>query len=437
MRLLQLNIELLYSYIIDMLFVILLFWKTRPDKQPSVFRMITGGISVAVIFAIYITALIPGKSRVVLLLDTAVCEFIRGLLIAIYIWSFGKGNVKKSVYLGIYSLILYNSYTLITQLVSTYFIGERHTTSCILFRHICMILVFLSAHFLVDTNRIKNVGFTRISAISLNTFCLVYINGSMRFVSRVMLHSRILQYFLIMLIIFLLISVLMTERSFAVQEELESIKRQSIADSYMTKHYYELQKNNENVRTLAHDMKNHLIAIYKMSENGENEKINSYIDDMIEKFSLNSHKVQTGNKLIDCVISEKMRGSSELGIHYSVLLDARPLDYISDIDLCTFFGNALDNAIEACEKVNDKEKRFITIKSGTVANQTVIEVTNSCQGNLVFESGLPVTTKSDKENHGIGLKSIKKTAEKYGGIINVGVNDPDSYKLTLMLPQKK
>ena len=436
MRIVELNFDIIYNYFIDIVFVLFLFRKLKTQNKINILKKFLGGTALSLILFVYITALIHGKSRFVLLLDGALRAFWRGLMITVFLLTVKQTDLKKSIYFALYSLILINTYMIITSLVNMYMISNEDLIETLIFRHICMAVVLITADKIVDIVKIKRIGFTRMASMIFGVACLVYIKGSMRFVSRVMRHSTTFQYFLIMLIAFIFITVLITECNLISGEELEELRLQNIAENYQMKHICEQQKHNENIRTLAHDMKNHLIAIRKMSLNKDNERINIYIDDMIQEFGLNYSSVNTGNKLVDSIISEKMKDAEKFEIMYSVLLDARPLSFISDMDLCILFGNALDNAFEACHSVDKKARRYISIKSGMVANQIVIEISNSCNGKIKFFNELPDTTKSDKERHGFGLKSIKRTAEKYNGIIKISTDEANVYKLTIMIPEK-
>lgn len=390
--------------------------------------------SLAGIVALNTIALIPGASRAVLLTEAYIREIVRWILMSIYLYGLQKGNIKRSMYMSMHWVILYNAYVIITRLVSDYFIGQDQTLLCLLFRIACMTSILTISYIFVDLTGMSDIGATRLAELSLNLACLIYICASYRFVTRLMSHSYTLRYFILLLLLFLLVSVMFAERSAAAQKEISQMKLRETADEYRMKYYRDVQKHNEDIRTLAHDMKNHLLAIRCMAADGENAKIESYIDDMYESFNLNAGKVNTGSELIDSIIMTKIGDSSDLDIHYSVLLDAHLLDKMSDIDVCTLFGNALDNAVEACEKVEDKESRFISIKSGVLANKALVEISNSCEQKPVFKNGLPVTSKTDKESHGIGVKSIKKIVEKYGGMLKIDADSSSLYKMTIMLP---
>ena len=104
------------------------------------------------------------------------------------------------------------------------------------------------------------------------------------------------------------------------------------------------------------------------------------------------------------------------------------------MDICTIFGNALDNAIEYEEKIKDKKKRLIRVAVYSQNRFIMIRVENYCEVRLAEEDSLPETTKKNKEYHGYGLKSIRTTAEKYGGSMTVRTKD-DWFYLRVLIPK--
>lgn len=104
-------------------------------------------------------------------------------------------------------------------------------------------------------------------------------------------------------------------------------------------------------------------------------------------------------------------------------------------DIGIILNNALDNAIEACEKV--KEERKISLKSYEKGNLFFIEVSNNFDNiTLDPETGFPVTDKKDKSIHGFGLYNIQKAAGKYMGDIDIELIEAgreNFFNLTVML----
>ena len=101
------------------------------------------------------------------------------------------------------------------------------------------------------------------------------------------------------------------------------------------------------------------------------------------------------------------------------------------------FGNAIDNAIEATLPIKNKEKRTISLNVRKIKNFVTINIENYFEGNIVFdEKNLPITTKSDKNFHGFGLKSIRYIVEKYKGNIEINTTK-ETFRLSILLPLKQ
>ena len=100
------------------------------------------------------------------------------------------------------------------------------------------------------------------------------------------------------------------------------------------------------------------------------------------------------------------------------MVDGKALKFLSEIDIYSLFGNILDNAIEACEKLDESE-RYIGLKVYKQNSFVIINVINPFSGKIKKENGNIITTKNDKISHGYGLKSIKYVVDKYDGKIDI------------------
>jgi sensor histidine kinase regulating citrate/malate metabolism len=115
--------------------------------------------------------------------------------------------------------------------------------------------------------------------------------------------------------------------------------------------------------------------------------------------------------------------------------DGKLLDFMDVMDICTVFGNALDNAIECAEKIPENEKRLIYVSVFSQKSFVVVRFENYYEGDLLFEGGLPATTKGDRNFHGYGIKSIKHVAEKYGGTVAIKT-EKNWFELRIIIPLK-
>lgn len=104
-------------------------------------------------------------------------------------------------------------------------------------------------------------------------------------------------------------------------------------------------------------------------------------------------------------------------------------------DIFSLFSNALDNAIE-CVSEYDDDKRIISLKVIRQEKITLISIENYCDKEIVYDGGLPVTTKKDKNLHGFGLKSIDYIVRKYDGVVKIKTEN-NMFSLTIVLPEGK
>ncbi|MBQ8075953.1 MAG: sensor histidine kinase [Oscillospiraceae bacterium] len=213
--------------------------------------------------------------------------------------------------------------------------------------------------------------------------------------------------------------------------EMISVQENIILREAMERQYHQYtaaQEARELINHKYHDLKHHLVVLRR---NGENT---AELLDAVEK-GLDAYETafDTGNKVLDTILTDKGDLCREKQIEFTVIADGTLLQPVSVADLCTMFGNALDNAIEYEEKVPEVGKRRIalTIRRWNAFVSVVFE--NYFEGSLAVGDSLPQTTKQEKEYHGYGLSSIKRTAERYGGTMVVSQED-HYFRLKLLLP---
>ena len=135
---------------------------------------------------------------------------------------------------------------------------------------------------------------------------------------------------------------------------------------------------------------------------------------------------------------EKKLLCNQLKIDFKVYADCSKLTYLSDVDLYSLFGNAIDNAIEAVSKIPDEKKRTINLIVKNINNFVSIVIENYYEGDVHFDSDhLPVTTKTiNKESHGFGIKSIQNIVNKYDGVLNIEPKK-DIFTLSILFKTSK
>ncbi|MDR2506024.1 MAG: GHKL domain-containing protein [Oscillospiraceae bacterium] len=194
--------------------------------------------------------------------------------------------------------------------------------------------------------------------------------------------------------------------------------------------YQQFEANNEAMRRVYHDLK-HQIA-YLESETNLDKRLES-LSEMKEIIRTNESKVSTGNSVLDTLLTAKNLICAEEGIQMSCFADASRIGFIDAMDICCIFGNAIDNAIEYERKLAVADDRLIRVYIGARGSFLLIKIENFCDARIDFDGDTPVTTKEDKHLHGFGLRSIRRSVEKYQGHINLE-QAGGWFTLTVLLP---
>ena len=174
-------------------------------------------------------------------------------------------------------------------------------------------------------------------------------------------------------------------------------------------HYEILKKQNSDILRYAHDAKNHLAIIKNLNDN---PKVDQYIDEMNEELRSYTKVSHTGNTTFDVILNKYLYECEINEIKFNCDVRVSNLKFVENYDLIAILSNLLDNAIEAAVH---SEKRTITLETDYRNNYAVIIISNSCDIPPMSNDNILLTTKSDKKFHGIGLKSVKRSLNKYNG----------------------
>ncbi|MFC3927599.1 ATP-binding protein [Streptococcus caprae] len=191
-------------------------------------------------------------------------------------------------------------------------------------------------------------------------------------------------------------------------------------------------ENNELISRKVHDFKHQLALIRQENQTDLQERYFQELESSIQDFEA---KIETGNAVLDTILSQKNRYCLSLGINFTAIVQGNLLNFMDVMDISALFGNALDNAIEAVEKIGDKEKRLITLKVAPHNHFVIIRLDNYDLSDIKLSGEkLPLTSKTNTGYHGYGLKSIKFIAQKYDG--NMTLTKQDNWvTLKIVLPR--
>ena len=194
--------------------------------------------------------------------------------------------------------------------------------------------------------------------------------------------------------------------------------------------YEDLLREEERVRSIYHDMKNHLLVLEAASS--DSQLVRQSIEELSGQISSYEDYIYTGNRSLDVILRDKARKARALDIDFGAVVRFEDGDFLEPMDISSIFGNSLDNAIEACEKL-PRQERMITIKTGRIRDMLVIAVENNAAREEAKERGGKRTAKEDAFLHGFGLANIRKSVEKYAGQCNAGMKD-GRFVLKIVIP---
>jgi len=182
-------------------------------------------------------------------------------------------------------------------------------------------------------------------------------------------------------------------------------------------HYSELSGQQLAIRKLSHDMKNSLAGILGMLEHGSYEAAADRLKKLSGTAEQNTSLFDTGYPAIDALLASKHQAAQEKQIEMDSHIALPPQMRVDALDLCILLGNALDNAIEASEKIADEAKRGIRLHIGSSDKYISIRLENGTVD--AASDGNRATSKADRNTHGFGLDSIRAIAARYDGSVKV------------------
>jgi sensor histidine kinase regulating citrate/malate metabolism len=194
-------------------------------------------------------------------------------------------------------------------------------------------------------------------------------------------------------------------------EIIKELRREESAQYKMSKKTIDL------INIKVHDFRHQIRKI------GRAENINgATIENISNLIHIYDSSIKTSNSALNVILSEKSLYCSENGIKFSVIADGDTINFMSEEDTYSLFGNINDNAIDAVIKLPE-DQRMIRLKITKTGNMVSVSEKNSYAGELQLVDGLPKTTKEDSNHHGYGMKSIRMITSKYNGTMEIDLDD--------------
>ena len=243
-------------------------------------------------------------------------------------------------------------------------------------------------------------------------------------------------YSLMSVVILLVINVLVFYVYIKLADDLQ-VKRMNVVYEQQLelceRHQEETEISMLQIRDVRHSMRNHFISILAYAERGECDDIIQFVDDVIEDGKLElSGTVNTGNIVTDSLVGYWERIAEQKGIEFRSELSIPMEMPFKGADISLILGNLLENAVEGAGKA--EKRKYIRLKIKYDKKNLLIMVENSYKGKLVKGRGEELrTTKTDKDNHGIGLSSVRRVVGKYHGTVSIDDSIPECFVIRMVL----
>lgn len=179
----------------------------------------------------------------------------------------------------------------------------------------------------------------------------------------------------------------------------------------------ELMKKSElKVEGMRHDLKNHLIELKSLAGNGDPKEVIKYVDSMFEDLPSGKKHSRTGSYELDSLINYLVEEEGKDLLDVNVKVTVPESIEINKYKLNIILGNLLQNAIEAAKASKNK---YLSLNVRYDRNILIIEIENSYSNDIVFQKGDLISTKKDKDQHGIGLRNVKRIVKEQNGVIDI------------------
>ena len=194
---------------------------------------------------------------------------------------------------------------------------------------------------------------------------------------------------------------------------LKEIEYERKRNRVIESHNRVLMSKNQKINQIVHDIKNHLICIKGLIGMDQSEQAMTYIDSVFQDIHQLSTLVITGDQFMDIILNEKINQMRAAGIMCYQEIEKINFTFMDKKDITVLFTNLFDNAIESCERSQQKVIHFnlFTFNDGFI----VIKVRNSCDIKPINIKGNLQTIKGDTDHHSYGVSNIMAVVEKYQG----------------------
>jgi sensor histidine kinase YesM len=197
--------------------------------------------------------------------------------------------------------------------------------------------------------------------------------------------------------------------------------------------YQSLEKGLERQKQFAHEYRNHLTCIHSLIQDQKYAEANAYIDKISPTSGVESPVLDVNHNIVNTILNEKYYEMQRKGILFVFRMNDLSGLKIEDNDLVVLLSNLLNNAIEACEKCDEK---MIRLRFEIEEDSVILSVWNTTTGQVQIDQGTIKSSKEDDwDEHGYGIPNVRETILKYGGNYSMESNDKE-FCFSIVIPKR-
>ncbi|MBW7571959.1 sensor histidine kinase [Caproiciproducens faecalis] len=334
---------------------------------------------------------------------------------------------KEKVFFSLYYTVIYLAYFFIPHAIYNRYLTVLLPVSTFALEGYSFFKVYFSRH------QLKKFGLLIYGGVILAISGLIidcyYINGNIYFNMSLTLLIMFSAYLMILSLVYAL-RIADLYNDFAVSSSLLARAENQIA---MQKEYFGILSGQINeIRGIKHDLRHFISVMERLSEEGRIDELNRFLGEYAKQTETDSLPVFCENVVANSILGYYSLKAKRENIPFRCACSIQKQLFVSDSDLCVVLGNALENAIEACEKLLNSDARFMSVEVRTINGQLLFKVENSFNGCLKMKDDSYLSTKNG-EFHGIGMRNIKKVVESYKGFVKAE-NDGKVFSLMAAFP---
>lgn len=234
---------------------------------------------------------------------------------------------------------------------------------------------------------------------------------------------------LFLLILVIIICMFAYKKMLSIMEENTLSQIELAKNELRSDYYYEIENNLKNLSILRHDFKNHLIIIDNYNQTGQTKELDLYIKNLTLELQKTS-TIQTPSVTLSSIINAKKELSDAKNVEF-IFEQRFDKIFFEDFHLITIFSNILDNAITAASKLNNG---YVKLSIWQIDSFLNILCENNHAEHILKRDGIFMTTKSEqKEFHGLGLTSVRRSVDTLHGSMNISYTE-NNFNVQIQIP---